>query len=139
MNFFARIRAALSRFMLGRYGTDSLNQFLTLFWLVLAVLNLIFRSVFLSLMELILCFSVFFRMLSKNIIKRQKENADWYRFSTKMKHKIRHLLVRFKERKTTRFFSCPHCKASIRMPRKIGRFQIRCQKCGNTFVKEFKK
>lgn len=139
MNFFSRIGQSISRFMYGRYGNDSLNQFLITLWLVEAVLNLFLHSLILYVIGIILCIVVFYRMLSKNIVKRQRENASWYRFSSKWKGKFRHLTVRIRDRKTTRFFKCPHCNAPIRMPRKIGKFNIRCQRCGKQFVKEFKK
>ncbi len=138
MSFFARLRAALSRFMLGRYGLDSLGQAILFFWFLIAAFNLIFRSLYLYLFGLLLCFFFFFRFLSKNHIKRRKENADWYRISTSLKQKYQHISVRFRERKTTRFFRCPFCRAPIRMPRKIGKFNIRCPKCGGEFQKEFK-
>ncbi len=139
MSFFTKLNLAFSRFMYGRYGNDSLNQFLIVVWLIEAVLNLFFGSIILYVLGLILCVVVFYRMLSKNIVKRQKENAEWYRFSQKCRGTFCRLKVRIRDRKTTRFFHCPHCKAPIRMPRKVGKFNIRCRQCGNTFQKEFKK
>ena len=139
MSFFNRINQAFSRFMYGRYGNDSLNQFLIVLWLLEAFLNLFLNSLVLYFIGLILCIVVFYRMFSKNQVKRQRENAAWYRFSTNFKNKVRHFFVRFRDRKTTRFFHCPYCKAPIRMPRKIGKFNIVCRKCGKTFQKEFKK
>ena len=139
MSFFNRINQAFSRFMYGRYGNDSFNQFLIILWLAEALLNLFFHSLILYLFGLILCVVVFYRMFSKNIVKRQKENAAWYLFSTNLKNKGRRLFVRFRDRKTTRFFHCPYCKAPIRMPRRIGKFNIVCRKCGKTFQKEFKR
>ncbi len=138
MSFFQKLHERIARFMYGRYGTDSFNRFLTVLWLIFAILNSFIHSLVLYIFEFILCFLVFFRMLSKNFVMRRKENATYYRLSTKVKGVIRHFAVRIRERKTTRFFSCPYCKAPIRMPRKIGKFNIRCTKCGQTFQKEFK-
>lgn len=139
MSFFQRLRDSIARFMYGRYGTDSLNRFLIVTWLIAAIFNGFLHSVLLYLVELVLCFFVFFRMLSRNFVKRQKENATYYRISNRWKAMLRRLSVRIRERKTTRFFNCPYCKAPIRMPRKIGKFNIRCGKCGKTFQKEFKR
>lgn len=139
MNFFARLNASFQRFMSGRYGSDSLNQFLIYLWLFEAVLNLVFHSAVLALVGFVLCIVVFYRMFSKNIVKRQKENAAYYRYSQKVKKSLNHIHVRFRDRKIARFFRCPHCGAPIRMPRKIGKFDINCPKCKNTFQKEFKK
>ena len=139
MNFFQRFRKSYDRFMQGRYGTDLLNRHLVLLWLVLAIVNLFARSLVLYCVELILCLVVFYRMLSRNIVRRRKESAAYYRLQQRFFGALRHLFVRIRDRKVARFFKCPHCGASIRMPRKVGRFRIRCQKCGGTFEKEFKK
>ncbi len=139
MSFFSKISGAISRFMNGRYGNDSFNQFLIILWLIEAFLNLFLNSLVLYVFGIVLCVVVFFRMLSKNIVKRQRENAAWYHFSKKIGNRFRHFSVRIRDRKTTRFFHCPYCKAPIRMPRKIGKFNIRCRGCGKSFQKEFKR
>ena len=139
MRFFARLRNWFALMMQGRYGTDSLNQALTYAWVALACVNLIFHSFGIYLVEMALCFWVLFRTFSRNPVKRRRENARWYEISTQWKNRFRHISVRFSQRKTTRFFRCPHCKAPMRMPRKIGRFQIRCTKCNGEFYKEFKR
>lgn len=139
MSFFQRLGESLRRFMAGRYGTDLLNRHLIFLWFCLAIANLLFHSLILYLLELLLSFVVFWRMLSRNFVKRQKENAAYYEWTKKVSFFFRHLSVRFRERKTSRFFRCPSCSAPIKMPRKIGKFQIRCQKCGHSFIKEFKK
>ena len=139
MKFLSRLQESLARWMQGRYGTDSLNRALTYAWLILACLNLLLHSYVLYLLELALCFFVLFRTFSRNLLRRRRENARWYEFSEAWKRRFRHVSVRFSQRKTTRFFRCPHCKAPMRMPRKTGRFQIRCTKCNQQFYKEFKR
>lgn len=139
MRFFSKLRASFDRFMYGRYGTDTLNRHLILIWLALAVLNMFLHSLIVYGLETALCFVTFFRMFSRNVVKRRAENAKYYRLTQKWSRSARHLSVRFRERKTARFFKCPHCKAPIRMPRKVGKFNVRCQKCGGTFQKEFKR
>ena len=139
MSFFTKLKDAVSRFMCGRWGNDSLNRFLIGVWFLEAVLNLFFRSLILYGIGVLLCVMVFFRMLSKNLVKRRRENAAFYDLQTKLKKRFRHFFVRIRDRKTTRFFKCPHCKAPMRMPRKVGKFHITCQKCGKQFEKEFRK
>lgn len=125
--------------MIGRYGVDSLSNALMVLWLLLAIINIFLNSLIVYVLELICCFFIFFRMFSRNTVKRRRENAVWYALSRKATGAFRHVAVRFRERKTTRFFKCPYCKAPIRMPRKIGRFRITCRKCQESFIKEFKK
>lgn len=139
MRFFSRLISQFQRMMQGRYGHDSLNQFLIYLWLFEAVLNLFFHSGILALLGFVLSIVVFFRMFSKNIVKRQKENAAFYRLLVKWKDYCNHVYVRFRDRKIARFFHCPYCRAPIRMPRKIGKFDIKCPKCQKTFQKHFKK
>lgn len=139
MNFLLRLAQSFSHFMYGRYGNDSLNQFLALLWIAVAAVNLFFHSLVLYVLAMLLGIVVFYRMLSRNYIRRQRENAAWYRFRENQKKGFRHLSVRFRDRKIAHFFKCPKCKAPIRMPRKIGTFDIRCSNCGHTFQKKFKK
>lgn len=139
MKFFSKLNESFSRFMYGRYGNDSLNHFLIGVWLGETILNLFFHSIILYLFGAVLCIVVFYRMFSKNMVKRRRENADWYDFSTKIKASFRLLKVRIRDRKVASFFKCPKCKAPIRMPRRVGKFNVRCTKCGNVFQKEFKK
>ena len=139
MSFISRFISAVRRFMIGRYGTDTLNRHLIVLWCVLAVLNIFFSSLVLYFLELFVSFYALFRALSRNIVKRQRENAAYYRLSSRFMKGFSHVFVRFRDRKTTRFFRCPKCSAPIKMPRKVGRFRIRCQRCGESFVKEFKK
>ena len=66
------------QFMIGRYGTDGLNQFLSIASIVLLLLSLLTRfSLFtwLGLALLILCY---YRSLSRNISKRTEENYQYY-------------------------------------------------------------
>ena len=138
MNFITRLRAGLDRFMTGRYGSDALNRFLMILWIVLAVIGLIAATPWLYIPQAILCAVVFFRMLSKNVVRRRRENAVYCEWMRSLGLKWRHFTVRIRDRKVANFFRCPHCKAEIRMPKRSGRFQIRCPKCGQTFPKEFK-
>lgn len=41
---------------------------------------------------------------------------------------------RWKQRKDYKFFTCPSCKAVMRVPRGRGKIRIVCHKCGNTFM-----
>lgn len=42
---------------------------------------------------------------------------------------------RWKERKVSLFYYCPSCRQLIRVPRHRGKIEIRCPKCGQSFVK----
>ena len=79
------------QFMIGRYGTDGLNQFLSMASIVLLLLSLLTRfSLFtwLGLALLILCY---YRSLSRNISKRTEENYQYYTLKDRIDRKFRSL------------------------------------------------
>ena len=123
--------------MYGRYGSDQLNMAI----LVAAVLVSLTNSVLtvflrestvhsgivapiLSVIVYGLLIYSFFRMFSRNIYKRQRENR---RFTQ--------LWMRLKDR-NNRYFRCPNCKQTVRVPRGRGKICIRCPKCGEKFTRK---
>ena len=46
------------------------------------------------------------------------------------------LQQRFALRKTYRYFSCPHCRQQVRVPKGRGKISITCPKCGTQFIKK---
>lgn len=134
---FRRIGAALRRFMYGRYGSDQLNMAIlvaaVLVSLTNSVLTVFLResTVYSGIVAPILSVTVyglliysFFRMFSRNIYKRQRENR---RFTQ--------LWMRLKDR-NNRYFRCPNCKQTVRVPRGRGKICIRCPKCGEKFTRK---
>ena len=41
---------------------------------------------------------------------------------------------RWVQRKDYKFFTCPSCRTTLRVPRGKGQIRIVCRKCGNTFT-----
>ncbi|MBP5289514.1 MAG: hypothetical protein J6Z79_06565 [Clostridia bacterium] len=138
MNVFRNIRERMNRFMVGRYGTDALNRGLLILWVVFLIIAFITGSLWLYIPQLILCLIIFWRMLSRNIVRRQRENHGYYELMKKIGTSWRRAMVRLRDRKTANFFRCPRCRADIRMPKQIGSFRIRCPKCGEEFNKTFR-
>ena len=123
-----RFKQWLQRFMMGRYGTDKLNM-----WILGGGLVLCLVSVFIPfpLVNLLLTAGSYglmiwaiFRTFSRNTYKRYRENR---RFLL--------LLDRFKDRQH-RYFDCPRCKQTTRVPRGKGKIAITCPKCGEKFVRK---
>ncbi len=124
-NFFYRLSAKFNRFMAGRYGSDQLNMALLITAIVFDILNLfIGYYVFSFLSTIVIVFAVF-RMLSRNIPRRYEENQKFLKIWGRIK-----MLPKF------HIYRCKNCNQKIRVPRKGGkRVEIRCPKCGNTFIK----
>ena len=130
---FYKIKEALIRFMYGRYGSDSLNKFLLICYIIISALNLFIGSFILYILALGLAVYVFFRMFSRNIYSRQKENSRFLSYKSKITSFFTLNKNRFKERKTHIYKKCPYCKAILRFPRKKGNHSSVCPKCSKSF------
>lgn len=135
------MKEKLQRFFQGRYGSDGFSRFLSIASLVLILISLFTAKVWggrlsslLWLMGLALLIYGFIRMLSKNIYKRQAENRKYYEVSGKVKNWFAGVKQRLKDLKGYKYFHCPACKATLRVPRHKGQVKITCKKCGETFM-----
>lgn len=126
-------REKLQRFMLGRYGNDYLNRFLLIAALVLVIISMFARSGWLTLFVWALLLVAWFRMLSRNTVRRQHENMVYWRYRERVRKFLVYQRSRWRDRKTHRYFDCPQCRAHLRVPKGKGRVSIRCNKCGHEF------
>ena len=129
------MKAWFQRFMSGRYGFDQLNGFLCILSLILVVLGA-WLSGFLYWMGLALLLWCYYRMFSRSIQKRYAENMKYLSLQNQVKDWFARQKLRFDQRKVYRYFKCPHCRQSIRVPRGRGRISITCPKCGTSFIKK---
>ena len=127
-NFFRRIGERLRHFMLGRYGTDKLNLAILTCGVVCSILSMFFRFAILNMaltaIAYILMGWAIFRMLSRNTYKRYQENRKYLRFMEQLKDKEH------------RYFECPRCHQSVRVPKGKGKIAITCPKCKEKFIKK---
>jgi len=122
--------------MSGRYGPDQLNMALIVLGLILGIAADIAQTAFLSMLSYIVLVYVIFRFLSRNIAKRRRENDRFLRYWWPVRQKLKLQRDKFKLRKTYKFFTCPSCKETLRLPKGKGKIQITCPKCGERFVKK---
>jgi rubredoxin len=134
------MRDKIRAFFYGRYGSDPFNRFLSACALGLLLLSIILnacKAAALSSLIYLLALGTLgyscFRSLSKNIYKRQEENGKYLLQKTKLAGKAGLLKQRWKDRKTYKYFRCPACKASLRVPKGKGKIRITCRKCGHVF------
>ena len=124
--------------MAGRNGNDQLNRTLMIASVAVLLLASILRRTALGGVLYILLLAVlgltYYRMLSRDLYRRRSENERYLRAVEKQRAKFRVLKERWKQRKSYKFFSCPSCKAVMRVPRGRGKIRIVCHKCGNTFM-----
>lgn len=131
------MRERLARFMAGRNGNDQFNIFLLAVDMLLLLLACIFtKSIgrFLYPVVLVLLGYTYFRMFSRNVYRRREENGKYLRVKLKLLGQVRIRRERWVQRKDYKFFTCPSCKTTLRVPRGNGRIKIVCRRCGSSFM-----
>lgn len=131
------MREKLLQFMAGRNGNDEFNRFLLAVDMLLILLSIVFSKGigrFLSPIALILLGLTYFRMLSRDRFRRSDENARYLRIRDKVISALRIRKEQWLQRKDYKFFVCPACKATLRVPKGRGKIKIVCRKCGNSFM-----
>lgn len=133
MNWFRRM-------MMGRYGTDQLSIALLVLYMVLSLVLQFIRIPFLYLLSLIPLIFCFYRIFSRNINRRYAENNRflrwWYPVKTRVQKFFSRSNSRLKDRQTHRYFKCPHCSNTLRVPRGKGKICITCPVCKTEFIKK---
>ena len=133
------MRERLLRFMAGRNGMDAFNRFLLILGLALLLLSMFLPSAVSRILYpfflAVLIFS-YYRMFSRNLYKRQAENAWYWEKRNQFVGSFRLLKERWVQRKDYRFFSCPSCRTTLRVPKGRGKIKIVCRKCGTSFVRK---
>lgn len=124
----SNLAAGLRRFMYGRYGHDKLNRVILTTGVVMSLLTLInpvwWLDLVLTLGAYAMLFWSLFRCFSRNHYKRYQENRKYLL-----------MLDRFKD-KQNRYYDCPKCRQTVRVPRGKGKIAITCPKCHEKFVKK---
>ena len=131
-----RIRETMMRFMADRYGTDKLNNVLFWSYLVLWLVKLFFRGAaayFLSLIGTVIAVVLVFRMLSRNIDRRQAENERFLRMWAPMSRWFGRMFVRLRDIRRFRYRTCPACSARLRLPILRGCRTVTCSRCNTQF------
>ena len=145
-----KFREKLYRFMYGRYGADDLYRFLlVVFWVMWlaeiiavafindAVSRLSVQLVFGTILVLIMTWSVF-RMMSKNLYRRRKENEAYL----KIRDKTRRIFNGNTSKGTKSgnrddayyiFRDCTKCHCTLRLPRRNGKHGVKCPRCSHSF------
>lgn len=130
---FQRFSESLRRFMYGRCGVDQLNLFLLCVVIFLSIASVILCLIggvytligtLVNLLSHLILLWYLFRFLSRNLEKRILENR---RFLS--------LFSRIKDRQN-RYYRCPNCKQTVRVPRGRGKVCIKCPRCNEKFIRK---
>ena len=119
---------SLRRFMEGRYGNDKLNNAILGAALVMVILAVFVRNALPNLIlhgiSYALMFWSIFRTLSRNTYKRYQENRNFLK-----------CVDRIRDR-NHRYYDCPKCRQTVRVPRGKGKIAITCPRCREKFVRK---
>lgn len=122
-------------FMMGRYGTDKLNIALIVISIILSLISRFLRLGIITYLSYIPLFLCIFRMFSRDINKRIQENQKFLKYYNTAENWTKNKFSMIKGLKTYKYFTCPNCKQTVRVPRGKGRVNIRCPKCSTKFIK----
>lgn len=130
------MKQRIAQFMAGRNGNDQLNTCL----LVVDVILILVASLtgggvgrVFFLLALVLLAVIYVRMLSRNLVRRREENGKFLRLRYRVSGWLRLRKERWVQRKDYKFFVCPACHTTLRVPRGRGKIRIVCRKCGVAF------
>ena len=130
------MREKIRQFMMGRYGTDGLNQFLSISSIVFILLTLVTHFRLFTYVGFALLVWCYYRTFSRNIAKRTQENYQFYAIKDRFTGKVNGLKDQWANRKLYHYYRCPQCRQKLRVPRGRGRIQISCPRCGTQFIKK---
>ena len=126
-------RERVASFMVGRYGVDRLYYFLLAVCFILIVINLFIDSLVISLVESALFVYTFYRVLSRNVYKRQQENEKFIKIGEYLKKQFNLQKCKVRDRKTHVYRKCPSCKNNLRLPKQKGKHTVVCPCCKHRF------
>ena len=118
--------------MIGRYGPDQLSMAILILSLILEFVPYYPARI----VSLLLLALMMFRMLSKNIYKRQNENAKFLSVWNPVKNFFVRLFKGHPDKATHIHFRCPKCHQEMRVPRGVGKIVATCPKCGHKITKK---
>ncbi len=133
------MRNWLRKVMTGRYGVDEFSRFLNTTAMLSLVLSVLFNNG-LSVFFLLLSFGSliwnYIRMFSRNTYKRRAENNAYLTIRYNLTRKVSGLKQRMQQKKYYRFYKCPKCGITTRVPKGKGKIRITCPKCGEIFQRK---
>ena len=126
------MKQKIINFMMGRYGMDTLNQYLFYTSFIIMILNLFINSFILMLIGYILLIAMIYRCLSRKIFIRDSENRTFLAKTKGLRHNVTCIFKNFKD-KEYKYMVCPSCKRIVRVPRNKGTIEVTCPSCYNHF------
>ena len=120
----------IQKLMYGRYGPDELYKFLFGLYIFILIINLFINNKWLSIIELLIIFIMFYRAFSKNILKRSKENKEYQKLKNNFLKPLKNIKRNITD-KDNIYKKCHKCKTTLKLPipYERGIKYTKCPKC----------
>ena len=126
----------LRKFMMGRYGLDQLSIALLAFSFVLSFVIRPIELPFLWLIVYIPLGFYLYRILSRDILRRQRENYIFLQYWQPVYTFLFRYFRKIRDIRQYRYYRCPNCKGELRVPQGKGKIKITCPRCHQEFIKK---
>lgn len=130
----------LQRFFAGRYGVDELSRFLTGLAMVTLILSCLIRNGLVGILFWLLTLTSltwnYYRMFSRKVDRRRAENSAYLTLRYRLTGRLSGWRQRIRQKKYYRFYKCPGCGVTTRVPKGKGRIRVTCPKCGESFIRK---
>lgn len=127
------------RFLYGRNGPDALSMATSVLACILLVIAMLVGqtlSGILWMVALVCLGCSYFRIFSRNVLRRQQENARFLQWMKPLSSRYAKWIQRRRQKNLYCFFKCPQCATVLRVPKGKGRIRITCRCCGHIFERE---
>jgi hypothetical protein len=124
-----QFRYKLAQFFYGRNGMDHLGYATLVLYFLVAFADSFTRAVWLTALGFVIVLISIYRMLSKDLVRRRKENEAFLRIFNPVKAAVLKQFRRLRDVRTHRYRTCPHCKVTLRLPIKRGKNTVVCPRC----------
>lgn len=122
--------------MQGRYGVDDLGQFLMLSSVLMLLVSLFDSNLILMLVGCFLLVYAYFRVFSRNLTARRRENMGFLSAKESFRFKMQTWKLHRSMRKTHKYYKCKKCGQKLRVPKGKGKIEVTCPRCGEKFIKK---
>ena len=126
----------LEEFMRGRYGMDDVGQFIMLCAILMLLVSLFDSNLILMIVGCGLLVYAYFRMFSKNLSARRRENMVFLSIKESLRFRFQSWKLHRSMCRTHKYYKCPKCGQKLRVPKGKGKIEVSCPKCGEKFIKK---
>ena len=122
-----------AQWLRGRQGPDDLAMACVYLALLLVIINIFAHAGWLGWLALALIVYAGFRIQSKNLGSRSRENAAFLKAIGPARPWLQNPKAAAAEAKQYKHVKCTHCGQKVRVPRGKGRLRVMCPKCHEKF------